>query len=161
MQRVADRICAWNELLQRRSVQWVWHLQGQGSPRYIYSIKHSAVHGDFCVHHPQAQIVSDYYVFLVKFISNEAENKGEMHIYVRAFAFCSTDMLYLVAGVAGTIVVVALEPGEVAAGVDVQEVGLRQVPDVHGHVEVSASTSGRQHGKIVKQRPNISLYFLL
>uniref|UniRef100_A0A0A9FI79 Uncharacterized protein n=1 Tax=Arundo donax TaxID=35708 RepID=A0A0A9FI79_ARUDO len=29
---------------------------------------------------------------------------------------------------------VALQPGEVAAGVDVQEVGPRRVADVHGHV---------------------------
>lgn len=40
------------------------------------TVKHSAVHGDFCVHHPQAQIVPDYYVFLVKFIPMKLKIKA-------------------------------------------------------------------------------------
>ena len=42
---------------------------------------------------------------------------------------------YLVAADAGRV---ALQPGEVAAGVDVQEVWPRRVADVHGHVVQAA-----------------------
>ena len=33
---------------------------------------------------------------------------------------------------------VALQPGEVAAGVDVEKVGLRRVPNVHGDIVMAA-----------------------
>lgn len=42
---------------------------------------------------------------------------------------------YLVAADAGRV---ALQPGEIAAGVDVQEVWPRRVADAHGHIEQAA-----------------------
>ena len=42
---------------------------------------------------------------------------------------------YLVAADAGRV---ALQPGEVAAGVHIQEVGLRRVPNVHSDIVVAA-----------------------
>jgi len=42
---------------------------------------------------------------------------------------------YLVAAPAGRV---ALQPGEIAAGVDVQEVRLRRVADAHGHIVQAA-----------------------
>ena len=47
---------------------------------------------------------------------------------------------YLVAADAGRV---ALQPGEVAAGVDVQEVWPRRVADVHGHVVQAAKKTKR------------------
>ena len=49
--------------------------------------------------------------------------------------------MYLVAALAWSI---ALQPGEVAAGVDVEEVGLRRVPNVHGDIVMTAQ---KQHTK--------------
>jgi hypothetical protein len=46
--------------------------------------------------------------------------------------------VYLVAALAGGI---ALQPGEVAASVNVQEVGLRRVPNVHGDIVMAAETA--------------------
>jgi hypothetical protein len=50
---------------------------------------------------------------------------------------------------------VALEPGEVAAGVDVQEVWPRRAADAHGHVVQAA------RGNSQAQTPKKSIFFFL
>lgn len=46
-----------------------------------------------------------------------------------------TRVLYLVAALAGSV---ALQPSEVTAGVNVQEVGPRRIPNVHGGIVMPA-----------------------
>jgi hypothetical protein len=58
--------------------------------------------------------------------------------------------VYLVAALAGSV---ALQPGEVAAGVDVEEVGLRRVPNVHGDIVMAAQ---KQQNKIVRYKDDLN-----
>ena len=73
------------------------------------------------------------------------------------FTLTRTLVLYLVAALAGSV---ALQPSEVTAGVNVQEVGPRRIPNVHGGIVMPAQIyrfekagminlerSGFDHGK--------------
>lgn len=53
--------------------------------------------------------------------------------------------LNLVAALAGSV---TLQPGEVAAGVDVEEVGPRRVADAHRHIVQSAQQQEQKEKKI-------------
>lgn len=59
---------------------------------------------------------------------------------------------YLVAADAGRV---ALQPGEIAAGVDVQEVWPRRVADVHGHV-VQAAKKTKKIKKKFSEKLNLT-----